>query len=52
MDPVHFCLYHFEGRTDLCFHFVQESGAEGIAQVSVVKVGQLTPEAVIRITTF
>ena len=52
MDPVHFCLYLFEGRTDLRFQFVQESGAKGIAQVSVVKVGHLAPEAVIRKTTF
>ena len=52
MDLIHFCFHLFEGRTDLRFQFVQESGAEGIAQVSVVKVGQLTPEAVIRITTF
>ena len=52
MDPVHFCFYLFEGRTDLRFQFVQESGAEGIAQVSVIKVGHLAPEAVIGKPTF
>ncbi len=47
MDTVHFCLDFFEGRTDPAFQLIQEGGAEGIAQVSVIKVGHLTPEAVI-----
>lgn len=52
MDFVHFCFHLFEGRTDFCFQLIQKCGAEGITQVSVIKVVHLTPEAVIREAAF
>lgn len=52
MLAVTFGLGFFKGRSDLRFHFIQECGAESIAKVVVVKVFDMTPEAIITKPTF
>lgn len=42
----------FKRRTESGFQFVQESGPEGIAEISVVEMGNITPEAIIAEATF
>ena len=49
---VAFCFYFFKGRTYFVFHFVEESRAESISQIVVVKVLYMAPEAVITVTAF
>lgn len=45
-------LYFFKGRTDLRFHFIQQSSAEGITEVSVIEVVDLAPESIVTIAAF
>ena len=49
---VAFRFYFFKGRTYFAFHFIEESRAESIAEIVVVKVFYMTPETVITVTAF
>lgn len=49
---VAFCFYFFKGRTYFVFHFIEESCAESISQIGVVKVFYMAPEAIITVTAF
>ena len=49
---VAFGFYFFKGRSYFAFHFIEESCAESIAEIVVVKVFYMTPEAVITVTAF
>ena len=49
---VTFRFYFFKGRSDFDFHFIEESCAESISQIVVVKVLYMAPEAVITVTAF
>ena len=49
---VAFRFYFFKGRSCFVFHFIEESRAESIAEIVVVKVFYMTPEAVITVTAF
>ena len=52
MIAVTFGLDFFKRRSDPRFHFIQECGAESIAKVGVVKMFDMTPEAIITKPTF
>ena len=52
MLAVAFRFYLFKGRTYPVFHFIEESRAESIAEIVVVKVFYMTPETVITVTAF
>ena len=52
MLAVAFRFYFFKGRTYPVFHFIEESRAESIAEIVVVKVFYMTPETVITVTAF
>ena len=52
MVVVTFGLDFFKRRSDPRFHFIQECGAESIAKVGVVKMFDMTPEAIITKPTF
>ena len=52
MLAVAFRFYFFKGRTYFVFHFIEESRAESIAEIVVVKVFYMTPETVIAVTAF
>ena len=45
-------LYFLEGRTKNRFHFIQESGTEGVPKVSVVEMLYIAPESVITVSAF
>lgn len=45
-------LYFLEGRTENGFHFIQESGTEGVPKVSVVEMLYIAPESVITVSAF
>ena len=49
---VAFGFYFFKGRSYFAFHFIEESRAESIAEIVVVKVFYMTPETVITVTAF
>ena len=49
---VAFGFYFFKGRSYFAFHFIEESCAESISQIVVVKVLYMAPEAVITVTAF
>ena len=49
---VAFRFYFLKGRTYFVFHFIEESCAESISQIVVVKVLYMAPEAVITVTAF
>ena len=49
---VAFRFYFFKGRSYFAFHFIEESCAESISQIVVVKVFYMAPEAVITVTAF
>ena len=34
------------------FHFIKEGGAEGVTKESIVEVADITPEAIVTVTTF
>ncbi len=42
----------FEGRTDFRFHFIQECCLKGLAEITIIKVLDGTPEGIIRKTSF
>ena len=50
--PVATGFYLFEGRADLSLHFVEEGGAESVAQESVIKIVDVAPETVIAVSAF
>ncbi len=52
MLAVTFRLYFFKRRPDPVSEFIEKSRAESIAQIVVVKVFYMAPEAVITVTTF
>ena len=52
MEAVHLSFGLFEGRTEALFHKIKKDGPEGIAEISVVEVGDMTPGTVIRNATF
>lgn len=45
-----FCF--FERRADAAFHFIEEGGLEGLAEINVAEMSDGAPEAVIRVTAF
>ena len=49
---VAFCFYFFKGGSYFVFHFIEESCAESISQIVVVKVLYMAPETVITVTAF
>lgn len=49
---VAFCFYFFKGRPYFVFHFIEKSRAESIAQIVVVKVLYMAPEAVVTVAAF
>ena len=49
---VAFCFYFFKGGSYFVFHFIEESCAESISQIVVVKVFYMAPEAIITVATF
>ena len=46
------CNGFFKRGTDAHLQFVEQGGAESIAQISIVKMGDIFPEAVIGETAF
>ena len=52
MAGIAFGFYLFKRRPDPVFHFVEEGSTEGAAEIVVVKVLDMTPGAVIAVTTF
>ena len=52
MLGVTFRFYVFERRTNPIFQFIEKSRAKSIAQIVVVKVFYMAPEAVITVATF
>lgn len=52
MLGVAFCFYCFKGRTNPAFHFIEKSSTEGVAEIIVIKVFDMTPEAVITVAAF
>ena len=52
MFPVAAGLDFFERGTDSVFHFIKEGGAEGVTKESIVEVADITPEAIVTVTTF
>ena len=52
MFPVAAGLDCFERGADPVFHFIKESGAEGVTKESIVKVMDITPEAIITVSPF
>lgn len=52
MFPIAESLDLFERGTDPVFHFIKEGGAEGVTKESIVKVVDITPEAIVTVTTF
>lgn len=49
---VAFGFYFFKGRTYFAFHFIEESRAESITQIVVVKMFYMAPKAVITVPAF
>ena len=49
MLGVTFGFYFFERRTDAVFQFIEQSGAESIAEIVIVEMFDMTPEAVISV---
>ena len=45
-------LDFFKRRANLRFHFIKKSGAESIAEESIVEMAHMTPEAVVTVTAF
>lgn len=45
-------FYFFEGGTKFSFHFIKECSSESVAQVSVIKMMDRSPETIIAETTF
>ena len=52
MFPVAAGLDCFERGADPVFHFIKESGAEGVTKESIVNVMDITPEAIITVSPF
>ena len=52
MLGVAFRFYRFKRRSDLVFHLVEESSTEGVTEILVIKVFDMTPEAVITVTAY
>lgn len=52
MFPVAESLALFERGADPVFHFIKEGGAEGVTKESIVEVADITPEAIVTVTTF
>lgn len=50
--PVAAGFYRFKGRADLSFHFIEKCSAESVAQESVIKVMDITPETIVAVTAF
>ena len=42
----------FKGGTGSGFHFIEQGGAEGIAEKSIVEMADIAPEAVVTVATF
>lgn len=45
-------FYFFKGRPNPVFQFIEESGTENFAEKGIVKMGNVTPKAVITVTAF
>lgn len=52
MVAVTFGFDLFKRRPDDSFHFIQESSAESVAEIGVIKVMDMTPETIITETAF
>lgn len=48
--PVAAGLHLFKRRADLSFQFVKESRTKGVAQISIVEMMSLAPEAIVAVT--
>ena len=42
----------FKGRADFCFHFIKKRSPKGVAKISIVKMSDAAPEAVIAVSAF
>lgn len=47
--PVRLGFYLFKGWTDPVFHLIEQGGTEGIAEVSIIEMMDVAPEAVITV---
>ena len=45
-------LYLFKRRSDPVFHFIEKSSAEGVTEIIIMKVFDMTPESVITVAAF
>ena len=52
MFPVASGLNFFKGRTDFCFHFIKKRSPKGVAKISIVKMSDAAPEAVMAVSAF
>lgn len=48
--PVAACLHLFKRRADLSFQFIKECSTESVAQIMIVEMMSLAPEAIIAVT--
>lgn len=52
MLPVALGFNLFKGRSDFSFHFIEKRSPKGIAKEGIVKVIDITPEAIIAVSAF
>ena len=45
-------LYPFKGRSDPVFHFIEKCSTEGVTEIIIIKVFDMTPETVITVAAF
>ena len=45
-------LYPFKRRSDPVFHFIEKCSAEGVTEIIIIKVFDMTPETVITVAAF
>lgn len=45
-------LYPFKRRADSVFHFIEKCSAEGVTEIIIIKVFDMTPETVITVAAF
>ena len=43
---------HFKGRSDPVFHFIEKCSTEGVTEIIIIKVFDMTPETVITVVAF
>lgn len=52
MQSVTFGFYFFERRPDSVLHFIEKCSTEGVTEIMIIKVFDMTPETVITVATF